>query len=131
MRMLVIDDEVRARAAAVIAHAEKNPFVPPYATPPGDDPELTMEIGTYRVVFSRTVMGEVEFRHLSVSVPGGLYPGPEAVFFIATDLFGFTGWDVESDRIPPDWAVQPKKEPVLCVELAQPVRLTVPRGQLS
>jgi hypothetical protein len=130
MRLLVIDNDARAKAAAIIAHAETHPFKPPYATPPGDDPQLRMQIGTYTVVFSRTIMGEVEFRHLSVSVPGGLYPGPEAVFLIASDLFGFTGWDFERD-IPQDWAVQPKREPVLCVEIAQPVRSTVPRERLS
>lgn len=130
MRMLIIDDAVRDKAAAVIAHAEANPHRPPYRTAPGDDPRLTLEINTYRVVFSRTVMGDVEFRHLSVSVPGGLYPGPEAVFMIA-DLFGFTGWDIEANQIPADWAVQPKQEPVLCVEVAQAVRATVPRETMS
>lgn len=131
MRMLVIDDDVRARAAAMVAHAEKNPFRPPYATPPGDDPQFSMQIGTYRIVFSRTVMGDVEFRHLSVSVPGGLFPGPEAVFMIASDLFGFTGWDMSADRYPDDWAVQPKRIPVLCVEVAQAVRAMVPRETMS
>jgi hypothetical protein len=131
MRALIIDDDVRARAAEVVAHAEANPFRPPYATAPGDDPKLTLQIGTYRCVFSRTIMGDVEFRHLSVSVPGGLYPGPEAVFLIAADLFGFTGWDWDLSKVPDDWACRPKQEPVMCVEIAQPVRATVPREQMS
>lgn len=131
MRALMIDDDVRARAAEVVAHAEANPYRPPYATAPGDDPKLTLQIDTYRCVFSRTVMGDVEFRHLSVSVPGGLYPWPGAVFLIAADLFGFTGWDKDGRHVPDDWAFQPKQEPVRCVEIAQAVRATVPRESMS
>lgn len=130
MRMLVINDEVRARAAEIVAYAEAHPYKPPHDRAPGDDPNLSMEINTYRAVFSRTILDGVEFRHLSISVPGGKYPGPEAAFMIA-DLFGFTGWDIEANEIPSDWACMPKQQPVMCVEIAQPVRSTVPREKMS
>lgn len=129
MRMLVIDDEVRARAAEIVKHAETNPYKPPYDRAPGDDPRNSMEINTFRAVFSRTVLDGVEFRHLSVSVPGGLYPNPEATFMIA-ELFGFTGYEIGRD-MPLDWACMPKKFPVMCVEIAQPVRSTMPRERMS
>lgn len=131
MRALLIDDDVRKRAAEVVAYADAHPYQPPYGNAPGDDPKHVLQIDTYKAVFSKTIMGGVEFRHLSVSVPGGLYPGPEAVFLIAADLFGFTGWGPDSPGVPDDWAFQPKREPVLCVEVAQAVRATIPRGAMS
>lgn len=129
MRMLVIDDAARARAAEIVKHAEAHPFKPPYDSPPGEDTRNEMMLNTYRAVFSRTILEGVEFRHLSVSVPGGLYPNPEATFMIA-ELFGFTGYEIGRD-MPLDWACQPKKFPVLCVEIAQPVRSTMPRERMS
>jgi hypothetical protein len=39
-----------------------------------------------------------------VSVPGGKYPNPYAVFMIAME-FGLAGWDGHSQDPPADWLV--------------------------
>lgn len=91
VRPLVIDDEAKAIAARVIAHAEAHPYHPrPGSTPPGDDPNFVAKLGTYRAVFTITHSDRMVFRHLSISVPGKGFPNPLAVMLIG-ELFGFTG----------------------------------------
>lgn len=100
MRMLVIDDAARAAAARVLAHAKAHHYRPgPGQTPPGDDNRFVAMLGTYRAVFSFTHSDGGVWRHLSVSVPGTMFPNPAAVFTIA-DLFGFGGYDQNDPAKP-------------------------------
>jgi hypothetical protein len=126
LRPLVIDDAARAQASAIVSFAEWHPFMPGRnATPPGDVPEHVGTFGDgYRAVFSFTHVDGVVYRHLSVSVPGGLYPNPIAALMLA-DLFGFTGWD-GSGVFPESWTCRRVEEPVPCIAILEPVRMTVP-----
>jgi hypothetical protein len=78
----------------------------------------------YINLFSFTHVDGVVYRHLSVSVPGGLYPNPIAALMLA-DLFGFTGWD-GSGVFPESWTCRRVEEPVPCIAILEPVRMTVP-----
>lgn len=101
MRALVIDDAAKREATRVVKWADEHPYKPgPHAGTPGDDPHFVAHLNSYRCVFTFTHddQGKV-WRHLSVSVPGGKYPNPIAVWMIA-DLFGFTGWKPEMGEKP-------------------------------
>lgn len=112
MRMLVINDEVKAKAARIIEHANLFPYYPGKSIP-GDHPNHVGMFNSYRVVYSLTVVGGVAHRHLSISLPDArpphVFPNPMAVFTIA-DLFGFTGWDHKSETPPETWAMEIDRE---------------------
>jgi hypothetical protein len=113
MRPLIIDEVARAKAQAIIEYAIAHPYQPgPGIKPPGDDPGHWAMFNTFRVVFSFTygtgsyAPGEpqqpMKFAHISISIPGGKWPNPIAVWSLC-DLFGFTGWDGKSQEPPPGW----------------------------
>lgn len=106
IRPLVIDEKLKAQAAKVVDYASKHYYIPgESAAPPGDDPRYTLltEFG-YRCVFSFTAVKGVIYRDLSVSVrTPGKFPNEFALYTIATELFGFTGWDGKSRNPPQDW----------------------------
>ncbi len=122
MRALIINDEAIAKAAAVVAHAERNPYRPGDPTP-GDCPAFVAHLDTYRAVFTFTHANGMIYRHLSVSIPPKaegdkeVFAGPEAVMMIA-QLFGFTGMDEEKLEPPGDWMIRPDPEQG-CVVVAQ------------
>ena len=84
-------------------HAFKDKWIP------GDRPEYVLHIDTFKCVFTYTVAptGPM-YRHLSVSVPGKVYPNPIAIKMIA-DMFGFTGSRPPQSQDDPgfgmDWVV--------------------------
>lgn len=117
-RPLLIGPDEKARAAAIMAHAEANPYTPGAgAATPGDNKAFVGEFNTYRTVFTYTHLKGDVFRHLSVSVPGGHYPNPFAVWLLA-ETFGFTGWDGVSGEVPKNWQVH-LKEDEHCVVVVQ------------
>jgi hypothetical protein len=121
LRPLIIDETVKSRVREIVAFAEKNLYYPGKSeTIPGNDPRHTVNLLSYRCVFSLTVdpAGDV-FRHLSVSIPDKNYPHPY-VFFAIAELFGFTGWDGRSLKPPSDWAIGPHEDD-RCIVAAQPV----------
>jgi hypothetical protein len=121
MRPLIIDEEARAKVAAVEEFAYSNWYRPGQSElVPGDDPRHTVQLSTYRCVFSYTKMPSGLFRHLSISVPSEKYPNPFAVYAIA-DLFGFTGWDGTSEEPPAGWMLRANQEEH-CVVLAQEIK---------
>lgn len=133
MRALLINDEARAKVAAVIAHAEKHHYMPqPGSPPPGDDERFVAKLGTYRTVFTFTIAGGVLWRHLSVSVPGKKFPNPVAVFAIA-DLYGFTGYDASEHYMaspPKGWAINISDDEH-CVVVGQPVASTATKAEIN
>jgi hypothetical protein len=120
MRVLNIGPESKERASEIIKYAEENPYIigknqrPLDGQIPGNDTNRVMFIPDgYRCCFTYTTRwdGKV-FRHLTISVhPAvkGIYPQPVAVWVVATDLFGFTGYDVETLKMQPplDWQFAP------------------------
>jgi hypothetical protein len=120
LRALIIDESAKAKAARVIAHAEKNHyFLGKTTTPPGDDERFVAHLNDYRAVFSFTHSDGTIFRHLSISVPArGRFPHQAAAFTIA-DLFGFTGWDHQTiDKLPEGWIGVTHED---CLVLAQEI----------
>lgn len=117
IRPLVIDEAIKAKAAQVIEYASAHPYRPvfvggnvdPSTIPPGDDQEHCLRVPMgYLCVFSFTeIAHEGRYRDLSVSVPTpGKYPQPFALFTLATELFGFTGWDgYTTTPLPEGWMV--------------------------
>jgi hypothetical protein len=118
MRMLHISAEAIERAKEVMKYAEENPYIigkdqqPLDNQVPGDNPERVMFVPDgYRCCFTFTTRWDAKvFRHLTISVhPAvkGMYPQPISVWVIASDLFGFTGYDTKapflSELPPPDW----------------------------
>lgn len=107
LRPLIIDEAFKAEVAKVVQYAQEHPYiVGEAAIPPGDDPGHVLNtVFGYRIVFSFTRMPDALYRDLSISVPEkGKYPNPFATFEIAT-LFGFTGWDGKSIRLPEGWMI--------------------------
>lgn len=93
MRALVITDDIKQQVKRVVDFAmRKENWFHPGASKfiPGNNPNYTVNILTYRCVFTNSYTDNKNFRHLSVSVPGNKYPNQIAVFTIA-QLFGFTG----------------------------------------
>lgn len=132
LRPLVIDDKAKADAASVrsLAEQDSNHYRPdrPGAKIPGDDSRFVAHFGTYRAVFSLTHADGLVYRHLSVSVPGGKYANPVAVFHIA-ELFGFAGY--EGGEFPPaDWLTT-VSEDERCIVVAQPLAADAPKEKLS
>ena len=112
LRPLVIDEEVKALVGEVVSFAEGNHYYPGKSEIiPGDDPRHTVQLLSYRCVFSVTHFPSepLPMRHLSVSIPGTRYPHP-LVFCAIAELFGFTGWDGKSERPPAEWLVVIQKE---------------------
>lgn len=108
IRPLIINDVVKAEAAKVVEYASKHFYIPgESALPPGDIPAHVLNLAFgYRCVFSYTAFQGRIFRDLSVSVSAkGKYPNQQALFTIATELFGFTGWNGGEEPPPPDWMI--------------------------
>lgn len=109
IRPLIIDDVLKGEAATIIRYADKHPYiVGESAQVPGDNPRHVLKtVFGYRSVFSYTVVRGKKFRDLSVSVATkGMYPNEFALYTIAADLFGFTGWDHKTIQPPPeDWII--------------------------
>ena len=130
LRPLVIGPEEKQRIAHLADFAsDRNHWFYPTISDwvPGDMPEYTLEIWTYRCVFTWSVMGKVVGRQLSVSVPAeGKFPNAAAVLMLATE-FGLTGWDGEALSPPGDWAVHVEQEaPIPYVVMAQPIEGVTP-----
>lgn len=127
MRPLLLDDAAKARAAEIVAYAERHHYVPgPDARTPGDDPELVGVFGTFKVVFSFSHLDGLLARHMTISVPGDKYPHEVAVFALA-DLFGFTGWSMDHPFQPgAGWLCMPHATS-RCVVVAQAVGSVVPK----
>jgi hypothetical protein len=107
MRLLEISDELKLQASELMKRAVLDPYIPgESALIPGDDPEHVIIVPDgFRCVFSYTRVPSGFYRDLSISIPArGRFPNPLAAFTIASQLFGFTGWDGSS--IPEGWAIQ-------------------------
>ncbi len=99
MRALCINDEVRARIAALVAHADVHRvdqrrmarILEQVDRPVGDDPRHAMEIPQgYRCVYSIEEHLAGWCRHLSVSVDApGKCPSPESLAILLEE-FGFS-----------------------------------------
>lgn len=108
-RVLVIDDEAKAKVAQVVEYANQpgkiyNPFDPAHVIPSTDENHVVF-LNTFRCVFSITKADSEVYRHLSISVPGEDYPNPHAVFEICK-LFGFTG----NSLFPTTWTLKVNKD---------------------
>ena len=96
MRALVISPEQVERVNDLVGYVSRreNWYRPGESDfVPGDRPEYSIDLNTYRCVFSITELpiDGIMFRNLSVSVPvAGKLPNEIAVWNIAV-LFGFTG----------------------------------------
>lgn len=94
-----------------MAYADKHHYIPgESADAPGADPRYVLNtVFGYRCVFSYTVLHGQKFRDLSVSVSAaskGKYPHEFAFYTIASELFGFTGWDGVHIMPPPEgWMI--------------------------
>lgn len=125
LRALLIDDKARAKVAQVVRYAESHPYEPTMDAPedspdvPGDNPHCICYLNSYRCVFSYTKVHGETFRDLSISVPGDKWPNPFAVWTIA-ELFGFSGWDQQSEQPPQDWMVA-KDRILAAVRVAQKI----------
>lgn len=135
MSHVVIDDAAKAKATALVAYAEANPYRPadPGARVPSEDPGHVAVFDSFRVVFSFTETRGVRLRQVSISLVSrrrGMYPDPIMAFAIA-DLLGFTGWTENAAGIPPPgwgfWPVPANN----CVMIIQPIGSTVPREAMS
>jgi len=122
MRVLVIDNEAKEKAAAIMAYARRHIFDPSEnGAVPGDSPDFSCYLNTYRCVFTYTRSPDGKlYRHLSVSVPSKNYPSIEAMAMIA-GLFEFTGADqgVAARLQAGKWIMHVEKEEPHCVILAE------------
>lgn len=99
MRPLLIGPAEKKAVEELVAFAsrEENWYRPGVSQwVPGDRLEYVLSLGTYRCVFTYTEGRGKLYRHLSISVPGTLYPNPVAATTIAV-LFGFTGARMRGD----------------------------------
>ena len=92
---------------------------------PGNRPSYTIELDSFRCVFTWDEREGVILRHLSISVPEGVgfYPDPIVAFTIAK-MFGFTGGkEHEGVVIGPgkDWMCGPVPHEN-CVAFVQPIK---------
>jgi hypothetical protein len=128
MRALVMDDEAQRKVDTVVAYAMSHPFSPAKDSDPrkapGNNPQLTVHLNSYRCVFSFSFIEGNLFRHLTISVPQdagkpGAYPSPEATSMIA-GMFGFTNSDAGmlANVLAGRWQAAPNKEDV-CVVLLE------------
>lgn len=129
MGLLLLDDTAKARAAEIVAYAEKHHYVPsPGAQAPGEVAGFVGMFGTYRVVFSFSHLDGLLARHMTISVPGDKYPHEVAVFALA-DLFGFTGWSMDNPFQPgAGWLCMPHATS-RCVVVAQAVGSVIPKNE--
>lgn len=125
MRMLQLSPENRLEAQRVVNYASKpeHYYSPPTDWCPGDQPEYTCRIDSFRCVFTITddkEHGKI-LRHLSISIPNpNAQPNQFAVYTLAT-WFGFTGAQMQEDvAVAPgkDWQVG-LHETEHCIVLAQ------------
>jgi hypothetical protein len=131
MRVLVIDDLAKERAAKVVAYAQQRDHWYVLDTdnkskqpPPGTNYRHVTTVNTYRCVFSYTFDERVGmvFRHLSISIPSVRFASPIAAYAIA-ELFGFTGWSMDKAEIPgQDWlmSVNPHEHCVMLQQAIEP-----------
>lgn len=126
MRALIIGPEEQAAIAKVVAYAMEHFFYPDSSIVPGDNPAYVAHVPDgFRCVFTFTKHKEGDiFRHLTVSVPGNMFPSPEACIVLAKE-FGFTASDEGFDlvaRIEKDrWMAMPN-EAERCIVMVQPVK---------
>jgi hypothetical protein len=123
MRVLLIDNEAKEKAEAVMAYARKHVYDPSVnGLVPGDNPEFVCNLNTYRCVFTYTRSPDTGslYRHLSVSVPSKDFPSIESVGMIAS-LFEFTGADqgVEAQVAAGKWLMRVEREEPHCIILAE------------
>jgi len=124
MRPLILSGENKLKAAKIVEYAEKpeHYYKPPADWVPGDQPEYTCKLDTFRCVFTITEGEGKRYRHLTISVPGPNLPNVTAAYTIAT-WFGFTGATMEGDvavRPGQDWYMGPSPmEDENCVLIAQ------------
>jgi len=112
MRLLELSTENQKKVASLVEFASlpENRYKPTIADwVPGDRPEYTRHINTYRLVFTVTEMPDgTLYRHMTLSVPaGGKLPNPLVAFTLAT-WCGFTGGEVKNDvtlRPGADWGI--------------------------
>jgi hypothetical protein len=119
--MLTINPEVEASVQRLVSHALiRDHWYEPGRTEfvPGDLPEFTINLDSYRCVFTVTKLGGGAFRHLTISVPSKDFPHPFAAFTIAK-LFGFTGWDGKAE-VPDTWEGRVDQQEH-CIVLMQPL----------
>lgn len=100
MHPLIINDEQKLVINSLVKFASdpENWYRPDvHKWVPGDRIEYTLHLDAYRCVFTNTedVATHKIYRHLSISVPGKLYPHMIAAMQIAS-MFGFTGGREES-----------------------------------
>jgi hypothetical protein len=138
VRALQLSDANRAEVKRVVDFAVRQPnwYIVPSPQKaylsnglkgtPGDHPQYTTILDSYRCVFTISAERGRLFRHLSISVPGDYYPNEVAAFSIA-QLFGFTGWDLEgflsSGKVitpPPGWLILLDKQ-ACAIVFAQPL----------
>lgn len=126
VRMLAITPEAQAKADAVVSYAKDHPSVIRdqrfIGGTPGDNPNHVTHLDDYRCVFTITQDFHTRriFRDLSISIPvAGKLPNPYAAYEIAK-MFGFTGWDGRSEKIPEGWFADVMKEDN-CIRLAQEI----------
>lgn len=103
--LLIVDANYITACKKVVNFAAKgrNWYRPKEGKPPPCDlPGYSIQLLSYRCVFSFTVHERALYRHLSISIPNEKYPNPFAFLAIAK-MFGFTGWDGKNDRPPRDW----------------------------
>ena len=113
LRALTIDEAAREQARGIVAYAAEHIYRPFSGSEwiPGDDPGHVGFFDTYRAVFTFTEdPAGRRYRQLSVSVPGEEYPNPYALYTIAQELFGFSGWDQISYGLPRGWQAQLDKD---------------------
>lgn len=117
------ENRERARKLAEFAARPENHYVVGESKfIPGDVPDYVIQLDTIRCVFTMTQANGKLYRHLSLSVPGGL-PNPAIAYTIAT-WFGFTGAKIRHEDIAmgpgDDWQMQ--SDPLVrAVQLLQPV----------
>jgi hypothetical protein len=120
MRPLIIDRSARKQVERVLNFAlEPKHWYRPRgdAQVPGNDYRFVANLNSFRCVFTITEDNGMTARHLSISVPSEDYPNPFAAYTIA-ELFGFTGWDGKSVKLPESWMARVNKEEH-CIVLAQ------------
>lgn len=130
MRLLQLSPENRAKVDVVVEFASRPENVFDIAKAefiPGDRPEYTVDVDTYRCVFTISCIDGLRFRHLSMSVRGerGALPNRLAAFTIAT-WFGFTGATMEKDvavKPGPYWSYSSVEHPMHCVVFAEPLTI--------
>jgi hypothetical protein len=130
MRVLVIDEEAKEKAAQVVAYARRHVFYPDAGTEvPGDNPCYVCNLMTFRCVFTftRDPGTGMLYRHLSISIPSKNYPSPEAVAAIA-GLFEFSGAEQGlRERLKEGrWMVHIEKNEPHCIVLAEELREETP-----